>query len=393
MQHNRTCVFCSIVPPYLLQKYATSDDVETRKRALATLKIMDRARSLRIAASHTLNVAPAARAALAKRKARRIFDCEGSNDLSRKLVMQEGDPSPADIAAREAYEYSGLTWQFFDTLFNRNSIDDRGMTMISSVHYSEDGEGFDNALWDTQQMIYGDGGRIFGRMTQCLDVVAHELTHGVTQYSAGLPYEKQSGALNEHFSDVLGVATRQWHEKQTNPKTANWLVGDKLLLAGGALRSLKAPGTANPDDPQPDHMNNYQDLPNTRAGDYGGVHINSGIPNRAFYLAAVAIGEPAWKTAAKIWYITLTQRLKGETSFEKCAYETISVARDFYNDATAAKVGQAWIDVGVLKTKIGPLASLADGVSIAGKKDIASKKKAPNKGEAQAKGAKTKVKA
>ncbi|WP_431203599.1 M4 family metallopeptidase [Bradyrhizobium betae] len=232
------------------------------------------------------------------------------------------------------------------------------MTMVSSVHYSEDGSGFDNALWNGQQMIYGDGGDLFGRMTQCLDVVAHELTHGVTQFSAGLPYEGQSGALNESMSDVFGVVIRQWHDKQSDPATANWLVGDKLLLAGGALRSMKAPGTANPDDPQPANMKDYVNLPNTREGDYGGVHYNSGIPNHAFYLAALAIGKPAWETAAKIWYTTLTQRLKGDTDFAKCAYETISVARDFFDDATALKVSQAWIDVGVITKPIGPIASL-----------------------------------
>ena len=166
--------------------------------------------------------------------------------------MQEGNSAPADVAVREAYDYAGLTWDFYNQLFNRNSIDGRGLTMVSSVHYSENGAGFDNALWNGQQMIYGDGGELFDRMTKCLDVVAHELTHGVTQYSAGLPYQGQSGALNESMSDVFGVVVRQWHESQADPATANWLVGDKLMLSGDALRSMKAPGTANPDDPQTD---------------------------------------------------------------------------------------------------------------------------------------------
>lgn len=170
-------------------------------------------------------------------------------------------------------------------MFGRNSIDDAGLTMVSSVHYSENGQGFDNALWNGHQMIYGDGGEEFGRMTKCPDVVAHELTHGITQYTAGLAYQGQSGALNESMSDVFGVVVRQWYQQQTNPAApqtdpakANWLVGDGLLRAGGALRSMAAPGTAFPDDPQPALMKDYQ---------YGGVHINSGIPNHAFYLAAV----------------------------------------------------------------------------------------------------------
>jgi Zn-dependent metalloprotease len=341
----------------MLEKIAVSDDESVRERAAATLVSIDRARTMRKAAASTLNVASVALAGPAIKR-RRVFSCEGTSDLSRVLVLSEGEPPPMDVAAREAYDYSGITWDFFNEQFARNSVDDRGMTMISSVHYSENGKGYDNALWDTRQMIYGDGDEMFGRMTQCLDVVAHELTHGVTQFSAALPYESQSGALNEHFSDVFGVLVRQWHQKQEDPRTANWLVGDKLLLAGGALRSMSHPGTANPDDPQPAHMDNYVNLPVTRAGDWGGVHYNSGIPNRAFYLAALAIGEPAWETAARVWYATLTQRLKGETTFAKCAYETVSVARDFANDKIASLVAQAWTEVGVLKNQDGPLTSL-----------------------------------
>lgn len=372
MTTSMTCPFCSIVPPYMLRKLTESDDPRVRQSAEATLKAIDRARALRAAMSETLSVAHAI-PPLAKAKVRRVFDCEGTSDLSRKLVMQENDGLSTDVAAREAYEFAGVTWDFFDMVFGRNSIDGRGLTMVSSVHYSENGEGFDNALWNGQQMIYGDGGEIFGRMTQCLDVVAHELTHGVTQYSAGLPYEGQSGALNEHFSDVFGAATRQWYEKQTNPQTANWLIGDKLMLNGDALRSMKSPGAAHSGDPQPAHMKDYVQLPNTKSGDYGGVHYNSGIPNRAFYLAAVAIGKPAWETAARIWYTTLTQRLKGETDFKKCAYETISVARDFLDDDVATKVAQAWIDVGVVTQKIGPVASL--GISKAAGSKATKKKK------------------
>jgi Zn-dependent metalloprotease len=364
------CIFCSIMPPYLLKKYAESSDPQVRDRALATIEATERARAIRAALSQTLNLARVG-PGVARTKVRRIFDCQGTSDLSRQLVMQENDQPPADVAVREAYDFAGITWDFYNTVFGRNSINDGGMTIVSSVHYSENGQGFDNALWNGQQMIYGDGGEQFGRMTQCLDVVGHELTHGITQFSAGLPYHNQSGALNESMSDVFGVVIRQWHDNQTDPATANWLVGDKLLLNGGALRSMKAPGTANPDDPQPAHMKDYVNLPDNPFGDSGGVHYNSGIPNHAFYLAATAIGKPSWQTAAKVWYITLTQRLKGETDFAKCANETISVARDFFDDATAKKVSQAWIDVGVITQAVGPVASLgmkAIKPSVSGKK-------------------------
>lgn len=352
------CRCCFIVPPYMLRKLAESDDAAVRDRAQATLRTMQRAHNMRTSLTHSLNITPVTAASPA-RKRRRVFDCEGTTDLSRTLALPEGGSLPADIAVREAYEYAGYTWDFFHKVLDRNSIDNRGMTIISSVHYSENGMGFDNAFWNGHQMVYGDGAEIFDRMTRCLDVVAHELTHGITQFAAGLPYENQSGALNEHFSDVFGVAVRQWHENQTDPETANWLIGDGLLLTGHALRSMKRPGSANPDDPQPSHMQDYHNVANDESHDWGGVHTNSGIPNRAFYLASVAIGRPIWEIAAKVWYITLTQRLRGETSFEKCAYETISVARDFFDDAIATKVAAAWVEVGVINPNTGSAVSLA----------------------------------
>lgn len=359
MTASHHCAFCSIVPPYLLKKYAQDDSEFVRRRAAETLRVMAIAHTRRHAASLTLNLAPPSAAALPAVKKRRIFDCQNSSDLTADKVMEEGDPASKDVAVSEAYDFAGITWDFFQKLFQRNSIDDRAMTIVSSVHYSETGAGFDNAYWNTQQMVYGDGGVFLNRTTQCLDVVAHELTHGVTQYSAGLPYASQSGALNEHFSDVFGAAVRQWHENETDPKTADWFIGKDLLVRGGSLRSMSAPGTANPDDPQPDHMTKYVNMSLDEEGDWGGVHYNSGIPNKAFYLAAVAIGRPTWETAATIWYKTLTQRLKGETTFSKCAYETISVARDFVDNATAAKVAQAWVDVGVIPPNTGPAASLS----------------------------------
>lgn len=352
-----SCGCCFIIPPYILRALASHENAAVRERALATLAGMRRVHQLRAGLASVVTM-PANLSLFPKKKTRRIFDCQQTSDLSRELAMREGDAPSTDIAVREAYDHSGITWDFFDTLFGRNSIDNRGMTIVSSVHYSENGGGFDNAFWDGRQMVYGDGDEIFGRMTMCLDVVAHELTHGITQYSAGLPYENQSGALNEHFSDVFGVTVRQWHQGQRDPATANWSIGDGLLLTGGALRSMAAPGTAFDGDRQPAHMDDFRELPDDAVNDYGGVHINSGIPNKAFHLAAIAIGKPTWEVVAKIWYVTLTRRLKGETSFATCGYETISVARDYFDDAVAAKVAQAWVDVGVLTAGTGPMSSL-----------------------------------
>jgi len=300
----------------------------------------------------------------APRKNRRVYDCGHSTDLLKQLVLREGEKSPKDKATTEAYDFCGLTFDFFAKIFKRASIDNANLPITSSVHYQEDSRfGYDNAFWNGNQMVYGDG-YLFNRMTMSLDVVAHELTHGITQYEAGLRYEMQSGALNEHMSDVFGVMVRQWANNESNPGAADWSIGRglfrKTAMQGMSLRSLSAPGTAYDDpefgkDPQPGHMRDFVNLPNTDEGDWGGVHYNSGIPNKAFYLVAQTIGGASWETAGKIWYIALTERLRDNADFKKCAYETISVARDYFGASAQAVVRKAWVDVGVISAGEGPL--------------------------------------
>lgn len=298
------------------------------------------------------------------KKNRRVYDCVRSTDLLSRLVLKEGGKTPKDKAAAEAYDFCGLTFDFFAKIFKRASIDNANLPITSSVHYQEDPQyGYDNAFWNGTQMVYGDG-YLFNRMTLSLDVVAHELTHGITQYEAGLRYEMQSGALNEHMSDVFGVMVRQWFNNEVSSSTADWSIGKglfrKIAMHGMSLRSLSAPGTAYDDpefgkDPQPEHMRDFVSLPNTDEGDWGGVHYNSGIPNKAFYLAATAIGGASWEIAGKIWYIALTERLRDNADFKKCAYETISVARDYFGANAQDAVRKAWEDVGVISTGEGPL--------------------------------------
>jgi Zn-dependent metalloprotease len=184
-------------------------------------------------------------------------------------------------------------------------------------------------------------------------VIAHELTHGVTQFTAQLPYQDQQGALNESFSDVFGSMVKQWSLGQTVDQ-ADWLIGAQILapgFQGRALRDMANPGTAYDDprlgkDEQPGHMQDYVQT----IDDNGGVHINSGIPNRAFVLAAKAIGGRSWEVTGKIWYVTLTERLTASADFAKCAAETVSVARDLFPQdlSIASRVAQAWVDVGVI---------------------------------------------
>ena len=352
---------CSIASPDLLAAIAERGDAEDRRAALQTLAASAALRAQRAAVARLLRdlgADPETALGLAARTGgrRTVYDAGhgGESDLPGTKVRAEGDPPVTDTAVNEAYDGAGLTYRFYKEVYDRDSIDGKGMELISSVHYGTD---FDNAFWNGSQMVYGDGsGRIFvrGGLTKDVDVIAHELTHGVTQMTAALAYSKQPGALNESFSDVFGSLVKQHHLRQTADK-ADWLIGAGILgsaLHGKALRSMKAPGTANDLDRQAGSMSGYADLPddNDPKNDNGGVHINSGIPNRAFYLAATAIGGHAWEAAGRIWYVTLTQRLESTSNFRAAADATIAVAGELFGAAGHERqaVAAAWKDVGVL---------------------------------------------
>jgi Zn-dependent metalloprotease len=274
------------------------------------------------------------------------------------LVRGEGDPAVGVLAVDEAYDGSGATYDLFNQAYGRNSIDDRGMPLVSTVHYLQ---GYDNAFWNGLQMVYGDGDedlpqqdRLWNRFTVAVDVIGHELTHGVTQYEANLEYRSQSGALNESFSDVFGSLVKQRLLGQTADQ-ADWLIGEGLFTSnveGVALRSMKEPGTAYDDpvlgkDPQPGHMDNYQKLPPWY--DNGGVHINSGIPNHAFYFVATELGGYAWEKAGEIWYITLRDRLRWRSDFQDTANLTFQVAGELYGLSSEEQeaVRNGWTQVGI----------------------------------------------
>jgi Zn-dependent metalloprotease len=350
---------CFIIPPHMLQRLATSGDAALAETAGRTLRVTQSLVAFRAQLS---TGAPSPAAARSTGLKRQVFDCKDSNDLPGNLVRSQSGPPSRDKAVNEAYDNAGTTWDFYNKIFARESVDNNGKALVSSVHYSQN---YDNAFWDGRQMVYGDGdGVIFQRFTAALDVIAHELTHGVTQFTAQLAYQDQPGALNESMSDVFGSMVEQWALGQTVDQ-ADWLIGAAIMapgFQGRALRDMANPGTAYDDprlgkDPQPGHMRDYVQT----GSDNGGVHINSGIPNRAFVLAAKAIGGNSWDIAGKIWYHTLTERLTGNADFAKCATETVSVARDLFpQDASiAANVAKAWVDVGVLE-EASPATALAN---------------------------------
>jgi Zn-dependent metalloprotease len=245
-----------------------------------------------------------------------------------------------DPSVNQAYDNFGYTYQLYWDVFHRDSIDDQGMPIAGLVHYGTD---YDNAFWDGEgHMFFGDGdGQLLTDTTKGIDVVGHELTHGVTQYEANLTYSGQSGALNESISDVFGSLVKQYHLSQKADE-ADWLVGADIVgpLLAPALRSMKAPGTANPHDNQPADMDHYVNT----ASDNGGVHINSGIPNHAFYVTATTLGGNAWEAPGCIWYDSLADpRLKPNATFASFAAITLRQARSRYGrrspEAEAVKAG------------------------------------------------------
>jgi Zn-dependent metalloprotease len=354
---HRCC--CQIAPPDLLAQVARDGTPAQREAALHTIAASAGMRTRRALTGRLLRELGGDMAALGflappAGENLSVYDVEhqGASALPGRKVRGLGDPPVADVAVNEAYDGASETYGFYRDAYDRNSIDDRGMEIVSSVHYGVD---FDNAFWNGTQMVYGDGsGRIFvkGSLTKAIDVIGHELTHGVTAATAGLRYSLQPGALNESMSDVFGSLVKQYVNKQTAAE-ADWLIGAGTLVPsmGKALRSMKAPGTAYKGDRQPAHMDDYVDLPddNDPANDNGGVHINSGIPNHAFALAAIAIGGQAWEKAGRIWYATLTERLAADSDFADAARATAAVAGELFGEgAEQQAVRDAWRQVGVL---------------------------------------------
>jgi Zn-dependent metalloprotease len=351
---------CFIAPPDLLAYVIDNGDPAEREAAVRTIAASAALRAQRQVVGRLMRALDVDVRAMdlvpaTPTSQRTVYDAEhgGRLSLPGRLVRAEGDPPVGDAAVNEAYDGAGTTFEFYRDVYERNSIDGNGLELISSVHY---GTRYENAFWDGVQMVYGDGGgQLFveGAFTRSLDVIGHELTHGVTQYTAGLEYSKQSGALNESFSDVFGALVKQFAAKQTaDDDEEKWLIGAGALNPrwGKALRSMKAPGTAWQGDQQPATMDDYVDLPddNDPNNDNGGVHINSGIPNHAFYLAATALGGFAWERAGRVWYVTLTDRLQPTSEFADAAGATVEVARELFGGEVERAVTDAWTQVGVL---------------------------------------------
>lgn len=357
---TRHSIFC-ILPPHILRQMARRGSERQRNAALDALAVDTTLRTSRLTRQMMMRAA-AIRLPVPTlgpvQKQRRIYDAQQGSGLPGAMARAEGQDPVGDPAVNEAYDSLGTTFDFYSQVFQRNSIDNAGLSLDASVHY---GTGYDNAFWNGQQMVFGDGdGQLFSRFTISVDVIGHELTHGVTGSEANLLYTGESGALNESISDVFGSLVRQYKLQQSVAQ-ADWLIGLGLFTSAvqsdnppAALRSLKAPGTAYNDpvigqDPQPDHMSKYV----FTNEDNGGVHINSGIPNKSFYLVATNLGGNAWEKAGAIWYDTLRdQQLSQNATFADFASRTSVNAGHRFGSGSAERqaVVDAWQQVGVKVT-------------------------------------------
>ena len=336
---------CSVIPRHMLQHIAVHGDDDARETVSSTLHhsaLIARERA-------TSYLKPSIRKKSGSQK-RSVYDAQNLRHLPGVFVMNETRGESKDVEANEAFAGAGAMANFLKNIFFRDSLDGKGMALISTVHY---GNRFDNAMWNGKQMIFGDGdGIVFTRFTGPIDIIGHEHAHGMTQHDAGLLYSGQSGALNEHISDVMGIMLKQYL-LSLKADESNWLIGEGIFgptILGQALRSMKAPGTAYDDpivghDPQPSHMKDYV----RSAEDSGGVHINSGILNHAFFLLSTDLGGYSWTVAGRIWYEVVQHRLSPNSGFQDFANATVAVAGEIYGEGGRVQtaVRNAWAEVGL----------------------------------------------
>lgn len=351
MKQRYGCV-CFAVPKRLLAQLANEDDDPQHCNLLRSQ--VDHSSRLRAQRAVCSQLGPQAQRGK-KLLARRVFDAQGQTLLPGKLLRDEDDPPISDPDADMAYENVGVAMQFFKEVLGRDSVDGKGMRIDACVHY---GFRFANAMWTGEQMIVGDGdGRHIHGLAHSLGIIAHEFVHGVTQHivrgglgvvevSGGPPALKgEAGALNESFSDVFASMIKQWHAGQEVAQ-ADWLLGEDILApgAGRAIRSLKDPGNNRLTWRNDDQIKDYRRYKPTDP-----AHKASGIPNHAFYLAAMRLGGKSWETLGRIW-LKAFDRLRVRGTFLDAAHYTLDVAATLHGKRSEAHdaVKAAWKKVNVL---------------------------------------------
>lgn len=248
-----------------------------------------------------------------------------------------------DRTSVSAHYNGGVAYEYFENVHNRNSINGSGGNIISLINVAdENGQDMDNAFWNGAAMFYGNGAQAFDApLAKALDVAGHEMSHGVIQATANLTYQNQEGALNESFADIFGAMMDR----------DDWQIGEEVsnssIFPSGTMRDMQDPnngGNSNDFYWQPKHMDEFVNLPNTPQGDYGGVHINSGIPNHAYYLFATAIGKDK---AEQVFYKALDDYLVASSQFVDLRIAVLKAAEDLYGTVEVNAAATAFDQVGI----------------------------------------------
>lgn len=335
---------CSIIPKDVLERFARDRSLSAaeRKSFADAAQFEDAWRRLRTAHGKLAASAGAMLAAGAVTTAPPavlVYDCQHGT------TVPGGPAAPGDVIAKRVAAETTAVADFYQKVFGRNSVDDAGKSLLSSIHFSVD---YNNAFWNGNQMVYGDGdGKIFVDFTRANDVIGHELTHGVTQFTAQFAYTNEAGGLNESISDVFGSMFRQWRANQTAAR-ADWLIGREIMgpsaIAKGytCLRDMANPAAKHCLAPQPAHYSKVKPGMDP--------HYSSGIPNLAFCVAAKAIGGKSWEKAGKIWYAALTGYApQPNMKMKAFANRTRTLAKSMFaaEPAVLAAIDKAWIGVGL----------------------------------------------
>ncbi len=298
------------------------------------------------------------------------LDNKSQSSAPGRLLCTDNQ-SCGDASGTRAHDGASGVYDYYKAKFGRNGIDNNDMTMVSSVHLDRN---LNNAYWTGSQMMYGDGdGQTLGDLTLSYDVIGHELTHGVTQHTAGLIYQGASGALNEAWSDILGAASKAAHNNTQQP---DWLLGREAYTPntpGDAIRYM--------DNPTKDNYSKdwWPERLSYSGGDNGGVHGNSGIANLAFVLLVEGGTHPRGKSPAvvsqlglakseQIFYRALNTYMSQSTNFAGARTATAQAAQDLYGATEKAAVETAWCAVGVGDCDTGPKPTkeLTNGVAATG---------------------------
>jgi len=294
---------------------------------------------------------------------RRLFDSKNTLKYSTTPIAVDEQVHSSAPSKYPALELANKVYDYFHNQFDLESWDNKNAPIDVHINF---GVKYNNAFFDGLRMVFGNGDGTYFNPFMTQNIFTHEITHGITQTlvenGKGLDYQLQEGALNEHMSDVFAVALDQRLAKQ-KPSQASWLIGEGIFVAtkikAKGLRTFKNELAYDDKligkDPQPKHMKDFKVLPNDDDNDYGGVHINSGIPNRAFYefciLAEKEVGDErinySWKAPAQIWFNTY-KRLEPNTQFKQFALDTVSVAKRIHPQLTT-QLKKAWQIVGVLQ--------------------------------------------